>query len=145
MAGMTVIVRTITRLLFPFLSLFGVYILVHGHLTPGGGFQGGVIIAASILMLWLAYGMRAAPLRLRLFRTEVLEALGGLILVTIGLTGFALGVSKVFGHVLPLGGLGQLFSGGDLPLLNLGTAIKVAAGMLLIFYGMFRTLGGYAR
>lgn len=142
MAGMTVIVRTITRLIFPFIFLFGVYVLIHGHLTPGGGFQGGVIIAASVIMLWLAYSMEMAPIRIKLFRTEVLEALGGLTLASIGLVGLLVGVGKFFGHVLPLGTLGQLFSGGDLPLLNIGTSIKVAAGLLLIFYAMLRTPGG---
>lgn len=142
MAGMTVIVRTIARLLFPFTFLFGVYVLIHGHLTPGGGFQGGVIIAASVIMLWLAYSVEMAPVRIRLFRTEVLESLAGLILASIGLMGLVLGVGKFFGHVLPLGNFGQLLSGGDLPLLNIGTSMKVAAGLLLIFYAMLRTPGG---
>lgn len=143
MAGMTVIVRTIARLLFPFIFLFGVYVLIHGHLTPGGGFQGGVIIAASIIMLWLAYGMEMAPIRIRLFRTEVLEASAGLILASIGLMGLVLGVGHFFlGHVLPLGEFGLLLSGGDLPLLNIATSVKVAAGLLLIFYAMLRKSGG---
>lgn len=143
MAGMTIIVRTIARLLFPFIFLFGVYVLIHGHLTPGGGFQGGVIIAASIIMLWLAYGVEMAPIRIKLFRAEVLETLGGLTLAGVGLVGLVVGVGKFFGHVLPLGTAGQLLSGGDLPLLNIGTSIKVAAGLLLIFYAMLCTSGGY--
>lgn len=143
MAGMTVIVRTVARLLFPFIFLFGIYVLIHGHLTPGGGFQGGVIIAASIIMLWLAYSMKMAPIGIRLFRTEVLEALGGLTLASVGLVGLVVGVGKFFGHVLPLGTIGQLFSGGDLLLLNIGTSIKVATGLLLIFYVMLRTPWGY--
>ena len=142
MAGMTVIVKTISRLLFPFILLFGVYVLIHGHLTPGGGFQGGVIIAASAVMLLLAYGMGEAPIEIKFPRVEVMEVLGGLVLASVGLVGLVVGVGKFFGHVLPLGTIGELFSGGDLPLLNIGTSIKVTAGLILIFYAMLRTMGG---
>jgi len=138
MAGMTTIVRTISRLLFPFMFLFGVYVLIHGHLTPGGGFQGGVIIAAAFVMLWLAYGLEQSPIGFELFRTEILEAIGGLTLATVGLVGFAMGVGKFFGHVLPLGTLGNLLSGGDLPLLNIGVGIEVATSLVLVFYAMLR-------
>ncbi|MEM2907903.1 MAG: MnhB domain-containing protein [Candidatus Hadarchaeales archaeon] len=142
MAGMTLIVRTVSRLLLPFMLLFGAYVVLHGHLTPGGGFQGGVIIAASLLMLVLAYGMRRIQTAIDILKLELAEALGGLILVGIGLAGLVLGVAKFYGHVLPLGRLGELFSGGDLPLLNIGTSIKVAAGIALIFYVMLRVAGG---
>jgi multicomponent Na+:H+ antiporter subunit B len=141
MAGMTTIVRTISRLLFPFMVLFGVYIILHGHLTPGGGFQGGVIIAASFVMLWLAYSLEQSPIEFKLFRTEVLEAIGGLTLATVGLVGLVMGMGKFFGHVLPLGILGSVFSGGDLPLLNIGVGIEVAASIILVFYAMLRKVG----
>jgi len=141
MAGMTTIVRTISRLLFPFMVLFGVCVVLHGHLTPGGGFQGGVIIAASFVMLWLAYSLEQSPIEFKLFRTEVLEAIGGLTLATVGLIGLVMGVGKFFGHVLPLGILGNLLSGGDLPLLNIGVSIEVAASIVLVFYAMLRKTG----
>jgi multicomponent Na+:H+ antiporter subunit B len=139
MAGMTTIVRTISRLLFPFMFLFGVYVLIHGHLTPGGGFQGGVIIAASFVMIWLAYGLEQSPIGFKLFRTEVLEAIGGLVIVAVGVMGLVAGVG-VLGHVLPLGTLGNLFSGGNLPLLNICVGIEVAASLILVFYAMLRKI-----
>jgi multicomponent Na+:H+ antiporter subunit B len=142
MTGMSLIVRTVSRLLLPFMLLFGAYVVLHGHLTPGGGFQGGVIIAASLLMLVLAHGMGRIQAAIDLLRLELAEALGGLILVGVGLAGVVVGVAKFYGHVLPLGTLGKLFSGGDLPLLNIGTGIKVAAGIALIFYAMLRMAGG---
>ncbi len=139
MAGMTTIVRTISRLLFPFMFLFGVYVLIHGHLTPGGGFQGGVIIAASVVMLWLAYGLAQMPIGFKLFRTEVLEAIGGLTIVAVGVVGLVVGAG-ILGRVLPLGTLGNLFSAGNLPLLNIAVGIKVTAGLILIFYAMLRKI-----
>ena len=55
-AGMTVIVKTITRVILWMILLYGFYIILHGHLTPGGGFGGGVIIALAFLSILLAYG-----------------------------------------------------------------------------------------
>ncbi len=141
MAGMTVIVRTIARLLFPFTFLFGAYIVLHGHLTPGGGFPGGVIIAASVVMLILAYGIERAQKRVSFLHAEVLESVGGLVIVVLGLFGLLLGITFLQ-NVFPLGELGQLFSAGNLPLLYLGVGIKVAAGILLIFYAMLFAFRG---
>ncbi len=141
MAGMTVIVRTIARLLFPFTFLFGVYIVLHGHLTPGGGFPGGVIIASSVVMLFLAYGIERAQKKVSLLHAEVLESVGGLAIVVLGLFGLLFG-TFFLQNVFPLGELGQLFSAGNLPLLYLGVGIKVAAGILLIFYAMLFAFRG---
>ncbi|MBA7594145.1 MAG: sodium:proton antiporter [Hadesarchaea archaeon] len=141
MAGMTVIVRTITRLLFPFTFLFGAYIVLHGHLTPGGGFPGGVIIAASVVMLLLAYGIERAETKVSFLQAEVLESIGGLAIVVLGLLSLLLGVAFLQ-NKFPLGELGQLFSAGNLPLLYLGVGIKVAAGILLIFYAMLFAFRG---
>lgn len=141
MAGMTVIVRTITRLIFPFTFLFGAYIVLHGHLTPGGGFPGGVIIAASVVMLLLAYGIERAETKVSFLQAEVLESIGGLAIVVLGLLSLLLGVAFLQ-NKFPLGELGQLFSAGNLPLLYLGVGIKVAAGILLIFYAMLFAFRG---
>lgn len=141
MAGMTVIVRTIARLLFPFTFLLGAYIVLHGHLTPGGGFPGGVIIAASVVMLLLAYGIERAHKRVGLLSAEVLESIGGITIVVLGLFGLLLG-AFFLQNVFPLGSLGQLFSAGNLPLLYLGVGIKVTAGIILIFYAMLFAFRG---
>lgn len=143
MAGMTIIVRTITRLLFPFMFLFGAYVVAHGHLTPGGGFPGGVIIAASFVMLILAYGIEQTQKRASFVNAEVLDAFGGVILAILGLLGLFVSGGFFLQNVFPLGELGRLFSSGNLPLLYLGVGIKVTAGILLIFYAMlFASRGG---
>ncbi|HRR94271.1 MAG TPA: MnhB domain-containing protein, partial [Bacteroidales bacterium] len=56
MKGMTLIVKETTRLLAGLIFLYGIYIIIHGHLTPGGGFAGGVVVAGSFILLILAYG-----------------------------------------------------------------------------------------
>jgi multicomponent Na+:H+ antiporter subunit B len=141
MAGMSVIVRTIARLLFPFMFLFGAYVVAHGHLTPGGGFPGGVIIAASVVMLILAYGTEWIQKRVGLNHAKAMESAGLVAIFVMGLLGLLLG-SFFLQNVLPAGELGELFSGGDLPLLYLAVGIEVAAGIFLIFYAMlFKSRG----
>jgi len=131
MAGMTLIVRTISRLLFPFMFLFGIYITVHGHLSLGTGFVGGVIIAASVLMLLLAHGIKHAQAKVGTLQAELAVSLGGVILVGLGLLGFIIGPAS-----LHSGTPGQLFSAGEFPLLNIGLCVMTAGALVAIFYAM---------
>ena len=68
MAGMTIIVKTISSWVKVLIVVFGVYIILFGHLTPGGGFAGGVILASSYILIMLAFGRKTAeenlPLKL---------------------------------------------------------------------------------
>jgi len=109
-------------LLFPLLLLTGAYVLAHGHLTPGGGFQGGVILAAAMLL-----GVFARPGRqLRSNLLLWLEGLAGAGFIALGLAALLYG--KVFlAPWLPEGTPGQLLSAGTLPLLYLMVGIKVGA------------------
>jgi multicomponent Na+:H+ antiporter subunit B len=109
----------------------GLYIVAHGHLTPGGGFQGGVVLATALLLVYLAgeysFLRRAAPLSL----VEVCEAIGGGGFAVIGLAGLVAGVAYME-NVLPLGQVGRLNSAGTVPLINLSVGLEVAAGFVLI-------------
>ena len=80
------IIRVAGRILFPLIILLGVYVFVHGHLTPGGGFQGGVIIATGFLLLLLAY--RDFTIEHRIITW--IESLAGITFVGIGLIGILL-------------------------------------------------------
>lgn len=133
--GMSLIVKTVSRLLFPFMFLFGIYVIIHGHLTPGGGFPGGVIIATSVAMILLAYGLERAEEEFGELHAEISESFGALILVGLGIVGIIL-VGNFLGEVFPLGTLGDLFSGGNLPILNIGVGMKVGAGLVTILYAM---------
>jgi len=135
MAGMTLIVKTASRLLFPFVLVFGIYIVLHGHLTPGGGFPGGVIIVAAIVMLLLGYGAEVAKVKFSPLQASVSENIGSLILVATGLLGLFVGLNFMK-NALPLGTTGNLFSAGFLIPLNIGVGIKVAAGLAVILYAM---------
>ncbi|ALC14973.1 putative MnhB subunit of Na+/H+ antiporter [Desulfuromonas soudanensis] len=58
--GESLIIQTSVRILVPFIQLFGLYIIVHGHYSPGGGFQGGVVLGASFILLALAFDLRTS-------------------------------------------------------------------------------------
>ena len=130
--GMTLIVKTITRLTVGLILLYGIYIVLHGHLSPGGGFAGGVIIALSFIHLMLAFGRDTALKKLSQAAASVLESLGALMFLSIALLGF-LGGHFFFNFFLHKGKPFELFSAGIIPLCNIAISLKVGAGLFAIF------------
>ncbi len=131
------IVTMISRKLVPFILLFGLYLISYGHLSPGGGFQGGVVLASGIILLFLSHGFtlvqRSFPER-RLNLTELVMVFFFLLL---GLAGLLLG--KYFlGNILPLGEAGEIPSAGFILVLNMIIGLKVGAGITLICFYLFR-------
>lgn len=129
--GMSLIVKTITRLTIGLILLYGIYILSHGHVSPGGGFAGGVIIALSFVHLMLAYGKDEAFKRLPKKALSFFESMGAIIFLAIALLGFTGGY--FFLNFLPKGEPFKLFSAGIIPLCNVAISIKVGAGLFVIF------------
>ncbi|MBC7810595.1 MAG: cation:proton antiporter [Burkholderiales bacterium] len=137
-AEMTVMVRTIIRSLLPLILVFGIYIVTYGHLTPGGGFQGGMILVGAVMSFYLAYGYNIV----RRFHEEDLdlaEHIGALGYVFIGLLGVFFGVSFL-SNVLKGGAPGTLISGGIILILNFVVGFKVAAGTLLVVLILLESL-----
>ena len=117
------LLTTGTRLLVPLILLFGVYVFVNGHLTPGGGFQGGAILASAVLLLLLTdlmlhfgHGLIAA-----------IESTAGLFFIGIGILGVFLAGGFLANRFLPIGDLGQLFSAGAIPVIYSFVGLKVGA------------------
>ena len=134
MKGMTPIVRNTARLVSAFVMLFGLYVTLTGHLSPGGGFTGGVILMAGGVLLVLSFGGdRANELTAR-GRCHVFDALGALAFALVALAGLCVG--GFFVNWLPLGKEHKLFSGGTILLSNVAIAIKVAAGLVGIFLAL---------
>ena len=129
---MTLIVKTITRLTVGLILLYGIYIVLHGHLSPGGGFAGGVIIALSFIHLMLAFGGETALKKLSQAQASILESLGAIMFLTIALLGF-LGGYFFFNLFLHKGKPFALFSAGIIPLCNIAISLKVGAGLFAIF------------
>jgi multicomponent Na+:H+ antiporter subunit B len=117
------LLSTGTRLLTPLIMLLGVYVFVNGHLTPGGGFQGGAILASGALLMLLADPLKAFSHRL----IGVIEALAGSLYVVIGLAGLVLAGGFLDNRLLPLGEFGELFSAGAIPVIYCLIGLKVGA------------------
>jgi len=132
--GMSVIVKTITRLTVGLILLYGIYILTHGHVSPGGGFAGGVIIALSFVHLMLAYGKEVALEKLPKGVTSFFESLGALLFLGIALLGFTGGY--FFLNFISKGQPFHLFSAGIIPLCNIAISLKVGAGLFAIFVAL---------
>ncbi len=132
--GMSIIVKTITRLTVGLIILYGLYILVHGHISPGGGFAGGVIIALSFVHLMLAYGKEVALKTFPVKVMEIFESLGALIFLFVALVGFTAGI--FFMNFLPKGTPFKLLSAGIIPLCNIAICMKVGAGLATIFLAL---------
>ncbi|HMA83166.1 MAG TPA: MnhB domain-containing protein [Candidatus Thermoplasmatota archaeon] len=115
------IVKTVSRTIIPFIFLFGIYIIIHGHLSPGGGFQGGVIMAMGVILIIISYGYD-------IFRNytdslSLIETLGVAFFILMGLIGIIAGKS--------------FFSSlGTIWLLNIIIGLKVCSGIVL-FYMLF--------
>jgi multicomponent Na+:H+ antiporter subunit B len=124
-------VRVLGLVLVGPVVLFGVYVVTHGHLSPGGGFQGGVVLATAALLVFLS----GEYVTLRRISPEVLldaaEATGAAGYVAVGLLGVAAGMTFL-ANVLPLGQPGALLSAGTIPVINLAVGLEVAAGFVLL-------------
>jgi len=124
-------VRVTALLLVAPTIVFGLYIVAHGQVSPGGGFQGGVILSTASLLLYLcaSYSQfrRAAPKRL----IEAAEAFGATLYILIGAGGVLLG-GLFLENVLPLGKAGTLASSGTVFFINLGVGLEVSGGLVLV-------------
>jgi multicomponent Na+:H+ antiporter subunit B len=111
--------------------LLGIYVVVHGALTPGGGFQGGVILAGALLLVYAA-GQVVGVQRVRpASLVEVADALGAAAYALVAVAGLVFGVAAM-DNVLGLGTQGSLLSGGTVPVLSIAVGVEVTAAMTLI-------------
>ena len=144
---MTKIVRTTADLFFPFCLVFGLYVVVHGHLTPGGGFQGGAVMATGTALLLVARAYDDITGRLRKTAFKLCEAAGLLLFLLAGLSGLAKGLPFMANWMAQTGGLfgavvahgpnpGDLNTAGLLPLLNVGVGVEVLGGLTIILLYM---------
>ena len=126
-------VRLVALGLIPSTVLLGLYVVAHGQLTPGGGFQGGTVLAAAPILIYLA-GRYVAYRRLNPVELlDVGEGTGTGGFVFLGFVGLLAG-SAFLQNVFPLGTAGSLFSAGTMPVANIAVGLAVAAGLVLIVY-----------
>ena len=137
MKGMTVIVKKVTQIVCGIIFLYGIYIIIHGHLTPGGGFAGGTIIAGAFILLILAFGSDFLALKKEETGSSIIESSAILIFLIIAVLGMIIGgVGVFFINFLPKGTIGELVSAGVIPLYNIAVGMEVAAALLIIFLAL---------
>ncbi len=120
--------------LFPILVLFGAYIFINGHLSPGGGFQGGVVLASAFLLLLFS----DCSVELNHALLKYAEAFSGAAYVAVGLLGLWLASGFLDPRFLPNGQFGQLFSAGAIPVIYILIGIKVGSELTSIIDVMRR-------
>ena len=131
--GMTNIVQTTTRLICGVVFIFGAYLVTHGHLTPGGGFAGGTVMAGAFILLVLAFGDSLKHLRITEEGSSTTENLAMFLFLIMGITGMLFGTKVFFTNFLDTGQTGDLFSAGIIPLCNILIGIEVAAALFTVF------------
>ncbi len=114
--------RVGSRALFGIIIMTGVYVTLHGHLTPGGGFPGGTMIASAMLLLYLADDQFRAKIK----GFKILEGVAGSLFVIIGLLGLVVG-TYFLQNFLPNGTVGDLFSSGIIPIVYILIGLKVGS------------------
>jgi len=137
MKGMTIIVKKICQLIAPVIFVFGLYVVTHGHLTPGGGFAGGVIMASAFILQILSNGVLLDKLRHEESGLEFLESaaiLGFLIIAALGLV--LSGTLVFFGEFLHTGTVGKLISAGFIPIENIVVGTEVCAAIATLFIAL---------
>ena len=135
MNGMSSIVKTVTRWVAPFILAFGIYIALTGHLTPGGGFPGGVIIAGCFVLMTLAYGKSRVFRVFDLKSASVTDSLASLSFLCLGLLGYVFG-KGFLANFIQTGFPGNAFgllSGGNMPIINVAIGFKVGGSLFVVF------------
>jgi multicomponent Na+:H+ antiporter subunit B len=124
-------VRVLGLGLTPPSVLFALYVIAHGHLTPGGGFQGGVILATGVLLIYLAGEFDDLHGLYTEIALERAEAVGAGAYAGVGLFGLLTG-APFLANVLPLGTTGRVLSAGTVPVIDVAVGLEIAAGVVLL-------------
>ncbi len=136
--GEDLIIKTSVRLMVPFAQLFGLYVIVHGHYSPGGGFQGGVILGAAFIMLALAFDLKTSQQYMPVRVNAAFSNLGAAIFVGVG------ALCALFGGLfLDYSALNKLIPMGPIEwrsfgifLVEVGVGFAVTSIMVLLYWNL---------
>ena len=140
---MSKIVRFSADLLYAGILIFGFYVIMHGHLTPGGGFQGGAVIATAVALIIVAYSYEDLLAMVSKLRFIVQESAGLVLFLGIALVAVGFGTTvfanylansgSLFGLAVPFGSNpGELNTGGVMPLMNIAVGLEVWGALALV-------------
>ncbi len=133
--GMTFIVKIVLSLIMGFMFVLGVSLILYGHLTPGGGFPGGVVLAISFVALVIVFGREQALKVVPDFTASLLDSLAIFAFLIIAVIGLSAGY--FFYNWLWNGVPFNLVSAGTIILSNIAIAVKVGTSLYAIFLALF--------
>jgi len=126
------LVQTAVHFLLPLIFVLGIYVFINGHLTPGGGFQGGAVLASGIMLLLLAN----PDTRLNHGIVRLLESFSGFGYVVVGVLGLVLAGGFLDNRLLDLGTFGELFSAGTMAIIYILIGLKVGTELSAVLERM---------
>lgn len=126
------------RLLSPYIMLLGLYVIFHGHYSPGGGFQGGALLASSILLMRLSAGAKATNLQIKEWVTQPMSAIGVLIYFGTGLAAVIAGGYFLDYEMLPFGLEAAYLRNTGILIIEVGIGLAVMGVLVMIFDNMVR-------
>lgn len=139
-----VVIRRVSKFFIPFIQLFALYVIAHGDISPGGGFQGGVIIGASIILYIIAFGMKAGRTRVSEMLTDFMNSIGVMIYAGVGVACLLMGGAYLeYTKLAGSAGAGHgshaehalhLASHLGIYAIEIGIGIVVASVMITIFF-----------
>ena len=134
-----VIVKCGADAILPFALTFGLYIICFGTISPGGGFQGGVIVSAACILLYLAYGQKTAAKAINEEFIRVNEAIGAVLYVALGFCGLFLGLRVCQNVFYEYFNVGDPLSAGTITYMSYAVGYKVLTGvgfLLMLMIGL---------
>jgi len=117
------ILATASKIITPIIFLFGIYVFINGHLTPGGGFQGGAIIASGLVLMLLANPVKKVNHSI----ISIVESISGFSFIILGIIGIFLAGGFLDNDFISLGEFGKLFSAGAIPIIYIFIGLKVGS------------------
>ncbi|HZK20738.1 MAG TPA: MnhB domain-containing protein [Oscillospiraceae bacterium] len=130
------ILKRMAAAILPFIFIYGFYVILHGHVSAGGSFAGGIIVGLSLIAYSTIYGLKEGQRKIPEKVLVYMESFGTLWYILMGLVGIALGApflaNKLAG--IPLGTQGALFSGGLISLIGFGVGLRVSSTVITLFF-----------
>jgi multicomponent Na+:H+ antiporter subunit B len=130
-----IIIKNISRIVIPFAQAYGIFIILNGHISPGGGFAGGAIIGTTLILYTLVFGREKGKKKFSHKMSEIAESGGIMVFVLVGIFGI-IATGRFLTNQdagFPMGEIGSILSGGFIPIIMIAIGIKVASTMISLF------------
>ena len=132
------VLQTVSRMIIPFAIVYGSYVTIYGHITPGGGFPGGTLLAAAVILYTLSWGRGRASSETAHRVSERMESGALLLYIAVGVVGVIRGGAFLTNLAtgIPAGEFGAVISAGFIPVIGVAIGVKVANTVIRLFHAM---------